>query len=115
MEQEQLALTIESLKERIKELETDLQISNDANMKLIEDNRNMLAVNQNLSEQLQTLTDETLTDEIRSNEPEKIQIDDLKDEYNKSLDKEKYINQIEKVLFNGKKNGKKEENLNILF
>ncbi|CAG8465552.1 36196_t:CDS:2 [Racocetra persica] len=60
---EQLALTIESLNERIKELETDLQISNDANLKLIDDNRNLLAVNQNLSEQLQTLTDETLTDE----------------------------------------------------
>ncbi|CAG8696751.1 4115_t:CDS:2, partial [Racocetra fulgida] len=66
----QLALTIESLKERIKELKTDLQISNDANMKLIKDNRNILAVNQNLSEQLQTLTDEELFNRKKNDKKE---------------------------------------------
>ncbi|KAF0554668.1 hypothetical protein F8M41_019011 [Gigaspora margarita] len=43
---------------RIKELEADLRISNDANLKLIEDNKNLLLMNQNLNEQLQNLTDE---------------------------------------------------------
>jgi hypothetical protein len=46
---------------------------------------------------------------IRSNEPEKIQIDDLKNAYNNSLNKQKYIEKIEKELFNGKKSDKKEE------
>ncbi|CAG8822415.1 35811_t:CDS:2, partial [Gigaspora margarita] len=96
---------------RIKELEADLRISNDANLKLIEDNKNLLLMNQNLNEQLQNLTDEeekmkskkansilAIALKIRSDEPSKIQIEDLINKYNDNSDKQKFVKNLEKYV-----------------